>query len=292
MLRAIEIVSKVSPHAFANYLNAFDAGDAALEAFAITTPLRLAHFLAQSLYETGGGTVLFENMTYTTAARLLQIFGVGHHSAAVRPDEVDGLLNNPQALAERVYGLGNPAKAAELGNRMPGDGFRYRGGGLLQTTGGGNYQRLSEKIGINFFCDPELIVAPENALRPALHEWSEGGLNEAADRNDIRAITRVINGGFNGLDGRQALFDRIWAVASDGTAARQTESTDDATTWLQTALDDLGARPPLVVDGRYGPATVQAVRQFQQAAGLAVDGVAGDATRAAIRLRLAAARRE
>jgi putative chitinase len=87
MLRAIEIVSKVSPHAFANYLLAFNAGDAALEAFAITTPLRLAHFLAQSLYETGGGTVLFENMTYTTAARLLQIFRGGSSGRGRWPAE-------------------------------------------------------------------------------------------------------------------------------------------------------------------------------------------------------------
>jgi putative chitinase len=237
--------------------------------------------------------VLFENMNYTTAARLLQIFGVGHHSAAIRPDEVDGFLDNPEQLAERVYGLGNPAKAAELGNRRPGDGFRYRGGGLLQTTGGGNYQRLGEKIGVDFLGSPELIVAPENALQPALHEWNEGKLNDAADRNDIRTITRVINGGFNGLDGRQAFFDRIWAVAGDGAAAPsawQVANSDKDTTWLQTALNNLGAQPSLVVDGRYGPATEQAVRQFQQVAGLTADGVAGDVTRAAMRLRLAAVR--
>jgi putative chitinase len=290
MLRAVEIVAKVSPHTSMNYLDAFDAGDSVLAEFAITTPLRLAHFLAQTLYETGGGTVLFENMAYTTAARLLQIFGVGHHSAAIRPDEVDELLDNPQALAERVYGLGNPPKAAELGNRLPGDGFRYRGGGLLQTTGGGNYRRLSEKSGIDFFGDPALIVAPENALQPAVREWSEGGLNEAADRNDIRMITRVINGGFNGLEGRQALFDRIWPVVSNGAApmaAWQVARSDGDTAWLQSSLNELGARPPLVVDGRYGPATAAAVRQFQQAARLTPDSVAGEVTRAALRLQLA-----
>jgi putative chitinase len=291
MLRAVEIVARISPRALANYVRAFDAGDAALEEFVITTPLRMAHFLAQVLYETDGGTVLFESLTYTTAARLLQIFGAGHHSAAVRPDEVDSLLNNPHTLAERVYGLGNPAKAAELGNRLPGDGFRYRGGGLLQTTGGGNYRRLGDKTGIDFFADPELIVSSENALRPALHEWNEGGLNEAADRNDIRTITHVINGGFNGLDGRQALFDRVWVLAGDSAALRmapKVANADGATAWLQATLNALGAQPPLVVDGYPGPATVQAVCQFQQTAGLTVDGVAGDATCAAMRQRLMA----
>ena len=243
MLRAIEIVAQIAPRAFANYTRAFDAGDAAFQRFAITTPLRLAHFLAQALYETGGGTVLFENLSYTTAARLLQIFGVGHHSAAIRPEEAPGLLNNPQALAERVYGLGNPAKAAELGNRLPGDGFRYRGGGLLQTTGGGNYQRLGDKIGVDLHGQPDLIVDPANALLPALHEWDEGHLNDAADRNDIRTITRVINGGFNGIDGRQAYFERIWAIAggSAPVPAWQAAAIDNDTVWLQTALNNLGA---------------------------------------------------
>ncbi len=94
MPRAVDIVAQVAPRAFGNYVRAFDSGDAAFAQFAITTPLRLAHFLAQAFYETGGGTVLFENLDYTTADRLLQIFGVGNHSAAVRPDEVAGLLNN------------------------------------------------------------------------------------------------------------------------------------------------------------------------------------------------------
>ena len=54
-----------------------------------------------------------------------------------------GLLGNPEALAERVYGLGNPGKAKELGNTIAGDGYRYRGGGVLQTTGGANYRRMA-----------------------------------------------------------------------------------------------------------------------------------------------------
>lgn len=293
MLRAVAIIDKISPHAKANYLNALDAGDATFAQFAITTPLRLSHFLAQALYETGGGMVLFENLSYTTAAQLQKIFGIGHHSAAVRPEEVDGLLQNPQALAERVYGLGNPSKAIELGNTIPGDGYRYRGGGLLQTTGGGNYRRLGQKIGVDLYGNPELIVAPENALQPALHEWNESALNDAADRNDIRAITRAINGGYNGIDGRQKFFDQIWTVANDGAPAVpawQAAATDGDTSWLQASLNNLGASPPLIVDGRYGPATQAAVRDFQQAAGLTVDGVAGDVTRAAMRLRLATLR--
>jgi putative chitinase len=288
MPAVIEIFRAVAPNAEDNYVKAFANGEALLRQFGIDTPLRVAHFLAQVLHETRAGTVLFENLNYTTPERLLQIFGVGNHSAAVRPDEVAGLLHNDRALAERVYGLGNPPKAKELGNTQPGDAFKYRGGGVLQTTGGANYKRMSEKTKVDFFGDPQLIVAAEHALKPALHEWAEGNLNEAADRNDIRRITKVINGGFIGLKERQVWFDKVWPIASGG-AAPPTPADDD-TRWIQETLNALGARPPLDVDGDYGPATKAAVESFQSAAGLGADGVAGDATRAALRQRLAAIR--
>jgi putative chitinase len=214
MQRAVDVLREVAPNALANYVEAFETGDDLLSQFAIATPRRLSHFLAQVLHETGGGKVLFENLRYTTAERLAAIFGVGHHSAAIRPEEIPALLNNPEGLAERVYGLGNPPKAVELGNTRPGDGFKYRGGGVLQTTGGANYKRMGVKAGVDFFADPSLIVASEHALKPALHEWDDGNLNAAADQDDIRTITRVINGGLNGLKERTAWLEKILPIAS------------------------------------------------------------------------------
>ncbi|NPU11557.1 hypothetical protein HL667_28735 [Bradyrhizobium sp. 83012] len=288
-MRIVSVVRKVAPRCYPNYLKAFEAGDELFERFKIDTPLRIAHFLAQALYETGRGTVLFESLKYKTAARLLEIFGVGHHSAAIRPDEVDQYLNNDRALAERVYGLGNPKKAKELGNTKPGDGYKYRGGGLLQTTGGANYARMGKLTGVDFYADPDLIVSPEAALLPALHEWDEGGLNRYADQNDIRRITRIINGGYNGLSGRTDLFETIWAIVGKAGAldvAWKAATASDETRELQEALNDLGATPALVVDGRYGPATAQAVEWFQAHAKIPVDGNAGVVTQAALGLRL------
>ena len=166
---AAETFAAVAPKARSNYLAAFNGGSALLAQFEITTPLRISHFLAQILHETGGGAVLWENLTYTTVVRILAIFGVGHHSAGVRPNEAPGLVRNPQALAERVYGLGNPRMARMLGNTKPGDGYRYRGGGMLQTTGGTNYRKMGELTGVDFYGAPDLIVAPEHALKPGLH---------------------------------------------------------------------------------------------------------------------------
>jgi predicted chitinase/lysozyme family protein len=207
MPRAIDIVRKVAPRARANYSQAFEQGDALLKANGITTPPRLAHFLAQVLHETDGLTIQWESGGYS-APRLLQVFGVGHHSAAIRPDEASAICSQPmpkreELIFERVYGLGNPKKAKELGNVNPGDGYRYRGGGILQTTGREAYRVWGEKCQVDFEGHPELIVSAEHALKPALLEWSAGNLNAAADRDDIVAITRKINGGLNGLESRR-----------------------------------------------------------------------------------------
>ena len=228
MTSMLKVFKKVAPQAYPNYVSAFENDAALFTQFEINTPLRVAHFLAQTMHECGRGTVLFENLHYTTASRLLQIFGVGHHSAAIRPDEVSEYLNNPEKLGERVYGLGNPRKAQELGNTRPGDGYRYRGGGLMQTTGGAAYQRMGDKAQADFHGDPSLIIDPAYAVKPALYEWRENNLNTYADHNDIRTITRKINGGYDGLAERQALFNEFWPIAKnddDADPARQEADT-------------------------------------------------------------------
>jgi putative chitinase len=210
-MRPIDVVSRLCPRATPGYAAAFENGDRLLVSADITTPRRLAHFLAQVFHETGGLSIERESGNYS-AARLIEIFGAGHHSAAVTAEEAQRLAHNGPAIFERVYGLGNAKKAAELGNTLPGDGFKYRGGGLLQTTGRGNYRRMGQKCGVDFEGSPELVVSAAHALGPALAEWREGNLNSAADRDDLRAITRKINGGYNGLAERQAWLVRIESV--------------------------------------------------------------------------------
>src|SRR5262249_46943113 len=139
---------------------------------------------------------------------LLEIFGVGHHSAAVTPSEASTICSQrmpkrEELVFERVYGIGNPKKAKELGNVNPGDGYRYRGGGILQTTGRCNYRDMGQKCQVDFEAQPELVMSAEHALKPALAEWTAGNLNAAADHDDIVAITRKINGGLIGLDSRR-----------------------------------------------------------------------------------------
>src|SRR3990167_9346121 len=99
-MRPIDIVRKVAPKARKDYLVALENGDALFAANGITTPLRLAHFLAQVLHESGGLTLQWESGGYS-ADRLMQIFGVGKHSAGVTRREAERLARKPEAIFER-----------------------------------------------------------------------------------------------------------------------------------------------------------------------------------------------
>jgi putative chitinase len=288
MKRAVTIARKLCPRANASYIEAFDRGDALLAQHGITTPLRLAHFLAQVFHETGGLTVLREDMRYR-APRIMEIFGVGRHSAGVTQAEAARLAGDGPALAERVYGLGNPRKARELGNTKPGDGWRYRGNGIMQTTGRGNHRRMGERCGegCDFEGRPDLVTDPDYALKPALAEWTEGRLNVLADRNDLKSITRKINGGYNGLADRRAWFDRIWKEIggpADAVEPKTVAEPDPEVIECQEKLQALGYKVSRT--GFMNDETQKALRDFQTKAEIRADGLYGPVTEAAMDLRL------
>jgi putative chitinase len=207
LARTLNAITEISPDARSGYLQAIREGGQMFEEHGITTPLRMSHFMAQVMAETGGLTVLRESMNYKVP-RMLEIFGA-HHSAKVTAAEAPGLAHNEHALAERVYGFGNPSKAQELGNTQPGDGFRYRGNGMLQTTGREAHRLMGLPFGLDFENNPDLVTLPEHALKPALKEWSNNNLNHFADQNDIRTITLRINGGLNGFEDRKTFFAKL-----------------------------------------------------------------------------------
>lgn len=128
---------------------------------------QLAYVLATVQHETGGKMKpVRENMNYR-AERILEVFGA-KHSAKVTKAEAQKLAGNPQALAERVYGLGNPKKAAELGNTQKGDGYKYRGGGYEQRTGRVNFRRVGLES------NPDAIVDPAEAAQAVIKDMVEG----------------------------------------------------------------------------------------------------------------------
>lgn len=217
MTRPIDIVRKIAPRARAAYMAAFEQGDGLFLAHNITTPRRLAEFLAQIMVESGALTLTRESGNYR-AARILQVFG-SRHSAKVTSREAERLAGDGPALFERVYGLGNPDMAKRLGNTQPGDGWRYRGNGLMQTTGRYNHRVTGQKIGVDFEGHPELVTSAAHALKPALHEWSHHKLNDYADKGDTLSISRAINLGNpkskatpNGAAERAAYAKKILAL--------------------------------------------------------------------------------
>lgn len=298
MSKIADAVRRVAPHCNAAYLAGFDTGDALFEQAGITTPLRQAHFMAEFAGETDGGTVLYESGAYTTESRVMAIFGAGRHSAAIQPDEAARIVAMPMParekfLFERVYGAGNPHKMAELGNR-PGDGWPFRGTGVLQSTGRGAAKKWGDKLGVDFCSTPALMLDPRYVLAPAIFEWTAGSLNRYADLNDIRHIRRVINGGYNGMAEVEEWFEKAYAVLRDQekhpAEPWKAASPDPGTSALQNSLNLIGYRPLLKIDGRYGPATKAAMRWFQEIAGLKVDGIAGPVTVTALNLRFATKR--
>lgn len=98
------------------------------------------------------------------------------------------------------------AKAHELGNIQQGDGRRYKGRGAIQITGRANYERFGKLLGLNLVSTPEKAAAPEVAFRTAGAFWTAHGLNDLADKGDIKGITRRINGGQNGETEREKYY--------------------------------------------------------------------------------------
>lgn len=100
----------------------------------------------------------------------------------------------------------------DLGNTQSGDGFRFRGRGLIQITGRANYEAAAKALGADLLDKPELLETPALATASACWFWQAHGLNELADARDYVAITRRINGGLSHYTQRVEYIDRARAV--------------------------------------------------------------------------------
>ncbi len=138
--------------------------------------------------------------------------------AATWPSRYRGADGQPNALAQRLarnpQAIANNAYASRNGNgdEPSGDGWRFRGRGLLQITGRSNYRAAGAGLGQPLECEPEVLEQPEWAAISAAWWWASHGLNELADCGEFAAITRRINGGTCGLDDREALYARALEV--------------------------------------------------------------------------------
>ena len=192
--------------------------------YQIKTPLRLAHWLAQLLHESG-------SLKYTEE------------------------LASGAAYENR----------RDLGNTQRGDGRRYKGRGLPQITGRYNYNRYGKFIGEDFLSHPERLAKLPYSVDCAGWFWVHGthqDLNKIADKDNVVLITRLINGGQNGLASRKKHLRRAKDAIEILGAKR-----------VQQSLNAVGSYPALLVDGDLGPRTTSVIREFQSEWLLKADGV-------------------
>jgi putative chitinase len=165
-----------------------------LPEYDIDTPKRVAAFMAQCGHESGGFTLMQENLNYSAKGLVGTFKKYFPTEADAKPYE-----RKPQMIANRVYAnrMGN-------GDEASGEGWYFRGRGIVQITGKNNYTKCSQSLFENNVLveNPDLLLESEYAIHSACWFWSAARLNELADSGDIKTMTKRINGGYIGLEDR------------------------------------------------------------------------------------------
>jgi len=207
----LDQILHLAPNARSSYREAFQNGQPLLDRFGVSdTPLRLAHFMAQVLHESDGLANQIESLNYS-AERLPQVWPSRFKPTG--PLDPADFAHNQQKLGNEVYG-------GRMGNTGPNDGFTYRGRGLLQLTGRDSYReatatlRAQNPAAPDFVAMPDAVFSAQWCLAIAVAEWASKGCNAHADVDDIRKVTKAINGGLIGLSDRRErlrLAKAVWS---------------------------------------------------------------------------------
>lgn len=178
-------------------MNLKDKYKTILDNAGINTPLRLAHFMAQIEHESGLKPIS-ENLNYS-ANRLRVIFP----EYFISKEDAKRYDRNPEKIANKVYAnrMGN-------GTESSGEGWKYRGRGFIQITGKENYHRLANDTDLDCLKNPDLLLEEANAMISAIWFWNLRGLNAHADKDEIKSITKRINGGYIGIEHRKELLEK------------------------------------------------------------------------------------
>ena len=252
----------------------YDALVAILPKYEITTPLRVAAFMAQCGHESASFTVLRENLNYR-AVSLRKVFGKYFPTDAL----AEQYAKQPERIANRVY-----ANRMSNGDEASGDGWKFRGRGLIQLTGRHNYTAFAESVGMTLDETIAYLETFEGAVESACWYWTTNNLNKWCDAGDMLTLTKRINGGTIGLEDRIKHYTRALEILG-GHAP-----THDVSVARPEHAETLrkGSKGPLVkkmqealgigADGDFGPGTEAALKRWQANNGLTPDGVAGPRT--------------
>jgi len=270
-------LKKLFPSAKAELVSAVIASWPYAETAGITTKQRIALFFANVGVETGGLRLIVESLNYTSAARIRAVW-----PTRFRTDEAaQPFVRQPQKLANKVYN-------GRMGNRTgSNDGWMFRGSGMMQTTGRENYTALG------FGDNPDALRDPAVAFSTAVREWAKRGCNAMADRGDVKACRKAINGGTIGLAEVEALYAKaltVFAYEQPGTTPKPDATRVSAAKGLMTTpppksliekvqqlLRERGYPEVGNVDGRMGARTRNAILAFQADNSLDLTGEISDA---------------
>lgn len=177
----------------------FHALEQLLPDYEINTPKRMAAFLAQCAHESGNFIATKENLNYRPET-LVKLFS--KYFDLPTAQQYCASPNKQEAIANRIYAnrMGN-------GNEASGDGYRYCGRGLIQVTGKANYTDFADSLEITPQEASEYMHTFEGAAQSACWFWETRKLNDYADRGDIKGMTKIINGGYIGLEDRISHFE-------------------------------------------------------------------------------------
>ena len=170
--------------------------------FEMNTSLRQAAFIGQCQHESENFKILEENLNYS-ANGLMCVWSSRFPNA----DVANQYANNPEKIANKVYG-------GRMGNTEDGDGWKYRGRGIIQLTGKENYERCGSSIGVDIVSNPDLLLIPRNACFSAGWYWRKHGLNFLSDTKNFELMTKRINGGILGLNNRIAFINKALELLS------------------------------------------------------------------------------
>jgi putative chitinase len=191
---------------------------AALARFGINTERQVAAWLAQTAHESGGYTMLVENLNYraaTMAACWPKRFAEVGPDGKPKRDAKGALIPNKFALAleRKPEAIANVVYASRMGNGPPesGDGWLMRGRGLKQLTGRDNVTRCGKALGVDLAANPDLLLEPEWASLSAAWFWSVNKCGPIADADDFVGLTKKINGGTIGLPDREKRYKAVLA---------------------------------------------------------------------------------
>lgn len=177
--------------------------DAAMKEFGITAATDQAMFIAQVGHESGGFRQIVESLNYTPGA-LVAVFG-----KRITRQQANA-LGRTTAQSARQDAIANLVYANRLGNKASGDGWKYRGRGLIQITGLDNYRACGAALKLDLVTKPELLELELQAARSAAWFYTSNGC--MVNGADIYRVTRIINGGLNGIDDRKVRYNKARAA--------------------------------------------------------------------------------